>query len=252
MDSTNGLLEGKRIGDKFYRASRDVLQADHNAALNVLARLDDSEITRFTPHKEVRPVLLLRSPAQLSVKEGLELGGKPPQPSADKSYAQTYATFYSNGIRRIIPNNAARHLPIYRLVGVTCLSNGIMFDAAISQPISGQGRERTGAAFLVARRLASGDSVLGDVFYATDCFLGIGQHEDCAVHPPCRPTLPARRIPALDRRSSLRHRKSGVGLSPEEANAGASCNRHPCACREAAYTLELNILFNSRNLTYRL
>jgi hypothetical protein len=62
-DSTNGLLEGKRKGDKFYRVNGDVLQADHNAALNVLARLNDSEISRFTPYKEVRRILLSRSPA---------------------------------------------------------------------------------------------------------------------------------------------------------------------------------------------
>ena len=84
MDSANGLLEGKRVGDKFYRANGDVLQADHNAALNVLARLDDGDIPRFLPHKEVRRILLARSPAQLSVKR-LELGKKFRQPSADKS-----------------------------------------------------------------------------------------------------------------------------------------------------------------------
>ena len=92
MDSTNGLLEGRREGDKFYRANGDVLQADHNAALNVLARLDDSEISRFTPYKEVRRILLARSPAQLSVK-GLELGAQARQPSADKSYAQICVSF---------------------------------------------------------------------------------------------------------------------------------------------------------------
>ena len=72
MDSTTGLLEGKRVGDKFYRANGDVLQADHNAALNVLARLGDNEISRFTPYQEVRRILLARSPAQLSVNR-LEL-----------------------------------------------------------------------------------------------------------------------------------------------------------------------------------
>lgn len=87
MDSANGLLEGKRVGDKFYRANGDVLQADHNAALNVLARLDDSEISRFTPYKEVRRILLARSPAQLSVMR-LELGEQSRQPSADKSFKQ--------------------------------------------------------------------------------------------------------------------------------------------------------------------
>ena len=53
----------------------DVLQADHNAALNVLARRGDNEISRFTPHREVRRILLARSPAQLSVKR-LELAAK--------------------------------------------------------------------------------------------------------------------------------------------------------------------------------
>jgi len=84
MDSTTGLLEGKRMGDKFYRTNGDVLQADHNAAMNVLARLDDPEISRFTPYLQVRSILLARSPAQLSVK-GLELGRQLRQPSADKS-----------------------------------------------------------------------------------------------------------------------------------------------------------------------
>jgi transposase len=48
MDSNTGLLKGKRVGDKFYRENGDVLQADHNAALNVLGRLDDPDISRFT------------------------------------------------------------------------------------------------------------------------------------------------------------------------------------------------------------
>ena len=73
MDSTNGLLGGKRVGDKLYRPNGDLLQADPNAARNVLARLDDDELTRFTPYTEVRRILLSRSPAQLSVKR-LELG----------------------------------------------------------------------------------------------------------------------------------------------------------------------------------
>ena len=87
MDSTTGLLEGKRVGDKFYRVNGDVLQADHNAALNVLARLDAPGITRFTPYREVRRILLARSPAQLSVNR-LELGEQSRQPSADKPYEQ--------------------------------------------------------------------------------------------------------------------------------------------------------------------
>ena len=69
MDSTTGLLEDRRVGDKFYRANGDVIQADHNAALNVLARYEDTGITRFTPYQEVRRILLSRSPAPLSIKE---------------------------------------------------------------------------------------------------------------------------------------------------------------------------------------
>lgn len=88
MDSTNGLLQGKRVGDKFYRTSGDVLQADHNAALNVLARLDDCEISRFTPYREVRRILLTRS-SGATERQGLELGESAKalkrQPSADKS-----------------------------------------------------------------------------------------------------------------------------------------------------------------------
>jgi len=87
MDSVTGLLEGKRVGDKFYRVNGDVLQADHNAALNVLARYEDTEITRFTSPAEVRRIILARSPAQLSVK-GHELQAQAYQPCADKSSVQ--------------------------------------------------------------------------------------------------------------------------------------------------------------------
>ena len=87
MDSVTGLLEGKRVADKFYRANGDVLQADHNAALNVLRRYEDTEITRFTPYQEVRRILLARSPAQLSVN-GHELQSQAYQPCADKSSVQ--------------------------------------------------------------------------------------------------------------------------------------------------------------------
>ncbi|OCX71100.1 transposase, partial [Acidithiobacillus thiooxidans] len=81
MDSVTGLLEGKRVGDKFYRVNGEVIQADHNAALNVLRRYEDAEITRFTPYQEVRRILLARSPAQLSVN-GHELQAQAYQPCA--------------------------------------------------------------------------------------------------------------------------------------------------------------------------
>src|SRR6476661_7163426 len=61
MDSFTNLLEGRREGDKFYRANGDVLQADFNAARNVRARMGDPEITRYMPHLQVRQILLSRS-----------------------------------------------------------------------------------------------------------------------------------------------------------------------------------------------
>jgi IS605 OrfB family transposase len=61
MDSVNGTLSGKRSGDRFYRENGDVLQADMNAARNVLARLKDPEIGRWTNFKKVKAILLKRT-----------------------------------------------------------------------------------------------------------------------------------------------------------------------------------------------
>ena len=63
MDSCDGSLSGKRSGEKFYRENGEVLQADVNAARNVLARLDDSEISRWLPYKQVKTILLQRNSA---------------------------------------------------------------------------------------------------------------------------------------------------------------------------------------------
>ena len=60
MDSTTGLTSGKRVGDKFYRVNGEVLQADVNAARNILARLYDHEISRWTPYQKVKSILLKR------------------------------------------------------------------------------------------------------------------------------------------------------------------------------------------------
>ncbi len=60
MDSRTGLLQGRREGDKFYCANGDVLQADVNAARNVLARSFDQVIDRWTPFKKVKSILLKR------------------------------------------------------------------------------------------------------------------------------------------------------------------------------------------------
>ena len=72
MDSNTGLLEGKRVGDKFYCANGDVLQADTNAALNILARLYDVKITRYMPYQQVKEILLKRSIGGTD-RQGLEL-----------------------------------------------------------------------------------------------------------------------------------------------------------------------------------
>jgi IS605 OrfB family transposase len=61
MDSCDGSLTGKRRGEKFYRENGEVLQADVNAARNVLARLHDSEISRWLPYKQVKAILLKRT-----------------------------------------------------------------------------------------------------------------------------------------------------------------------------------------------
>lgn len=61
VDSRNGVLSGQRRGDTFYCEDGEVMQADENAAQNVLARLDDPEIDRWTPFKKVRSILLERT-----------------------------------------------------------------------------------------------------------------------------------------------------------------------------------------------
>lgn len=62
MDSfCHGLLVGTRKGDKFHRENGDVMQSDYNAARNVLARNEDTEISLFTPYKKVREILQART-----------------------------------------------------------------------------------------------------------------------------------------------------------------------------------------------
>lgn len=48
---------GIRRGDKFYCEIHGELDADHNAALNYLARMSDSEITVYTPYHKVKDIL---------------------------------------------------------------------------------------------------------------------------------------------------------------------------------------------------
>ncbi|NEO92216.1 MAG: transposase [Moorea sp. SIO3G5] len=61
IDSVTGTLLGVRSGDSFTRFNGVVLQADHNAALNILARGTDFEITRYMNKTEVQAVLLRRT-----------------------------------------------------------------------------------------------------------------------------------------------------------------------------------------------
>ncbi len=61
IDSRDGTLCGKRRGDSFHCEDGVVLQADENAARNVLARLHDHEIDRWTPWQKVKSILLKRT-----------------------------------------------------------------------------------------------------------------------------------------------------------------------------------------------
>jgi hypothetical protein len=60
VDSQTNRLEGRRVGDKFYHVSGDVSHADTNAAKNIKRRADDTNIGLYTPHKEVKQILLDR------------------------------------------------------------------------------------------------------------------------------------------------------------------------------------------------
>ena len=61
MDSRYGILKGNRSGDSFHCFDGVVLQADENAAQNVLARLSDPEIDRWMPYQQVKSILLERT-----------------------------------------------------------------------------------------------------------------------------------------------------------------------------------------------
>ncbi len=61
IDSRTGLLQGTRRGDRFYGLDGVVLDADTNAARNILQRLYDDGITLYTPYREVKRLLRDRS-----------------------------------------------------------------------------------------------------------------------------------------------------------------------------------------------
>ena len=60
IDSRTQRLEGKRYGDRFIGVDGVVLQADENAAQNILDRFYDTEISRYTKKQEVKRILLER------------------------------------------------------------------------------------------------------------------------------------------------------------------------------------------------
>ncbi|NEP47433.1 MAG: transposase [Moorea sp. SIO3C2] len=79
VDSVTGTLLGKRSGDSFTRFNGVVLQADHNAAKNILDRGTDFEISRYMSKTEVQTVLLRRTARflkgmELSLADAVELG----------------------------------------------------------------------------------------------------------------------------------------------------------------------------------
>ena len=88
MCSQTGTLLGKRDGDVFTAYTEAVIQADKNAALNILYRGSDSEINRWMKYAEVRKVLLLATVRYLtsigkSVTEALDLGWIDPKSKAE-------------------------------------------------------------------------------------------------------------------------------------------------------------------------
>ncbi len=79
VDSRNGTLLGKRTGDNFTGFDGVVLQADYNAARNILSRGTDKDITRYMSKTEVQAVLLRRTARYLkgmglSLLDAVELG----------------------------------------------------------------------------------------------------------------------------------------------------------------------------------
>ena len=77
IDSRTGLLQGTRRGDRFYGLDGVVLDADTNAARNILQRLYDDGITLYTPYREVKRLLLDRiGTSDGTAHPGLEPAGQ--------------------------------------------------------------------------------------------------------------------------------------------------------------------------------
>ncbi|NEO22473.1 MULTISPECIES: zinc ribbon domain-containing protein [unclassified Moorena] len=96
IDSVTGTLLGKRSGDSFTRFNGVVLQADHNAAKNILDRGTDQEITRYMAKTEVQAVLLRRTARflegmGLSLLDAIELGWLNGKHSKTKAFKELLA-----------------------------------------------------------------------------------------------------------------------------------------------------------------
>jgi transposase len=74
VSSLTRRLEGRRDGDRFIAACGRVVQADVNSARNIRDRIDDPEIRRFTPYREVKAILLRRSSGGVLPVNRPELG----------------------------------------------------------------------------------------------------------------------------------------------------------------------------------
>jgi len=85
IDSRTGCRLGTRQEDQFHCFDGVVLQADQNAARNVLARLSDPDIERFTPFKRVKAILQART-------ERLRLGLLNPDSSYSPGQHQVLST----------------------------------------------------------------------------------------------------------------------------------------------------------------
>jgi IS605 OrfB family transposase len=75
VDHLTGTLLGTRKGDCFIRYTGDVVQADYNAAMNILARDNDKDINRYMPYQKVKQILLKRTAC---FTEKMKLGGGVP------------------------------------------------------------------------------------------------------------------------------------------------------------------------------
>jgi IS605 OrfB family transposase len=79
MCSQTGTLLGSRNGDRFTCHTGVVIQADQNAAMNILYRGSDNELHRYLKYAEVRKILIERTVRYLAsigktVTEALDLG----------------------------------------------------------------------------------------------------------------------------------------------------------------------------------